>query len=343
MKIVVLAGGLSPERDVSLSSGSLIANALRSTGHRVLLLDVYEGISADESDFEHLFMDNTAKPYSYAVPEIQPDLNEIKARNNNGAALIGRNVLKICQSADVVFLALHGAMGENGQIQALFDVMGIKYTGTGYIGSLLAMDKDLTKRLLRQAGVATADWVVFHDSMSMQYIAEHIGLPCVVKPCSAGSSIGVSIANNLEELKKAINIAKNIDSNIMIEKMIQGREFSVGILKGKALPVIEIIPKEGFYDYKNKYQSGLTTEICPANLSEYETKTVQNIALKVHDILRLGTYSRIDFILNRAGEFVCLEANTLPGMTPTSLLPQEALACGISYEELCNEIVNAAI
>jgi len=243
-----------------------------------------------------------------------------------------------------VFLALHGAMGENGQIQAAFDVLGIKYTGTGYIGSLLAMDKDLSKRLLRQAEIPTAEWLVFtDDSISIEYVIEKIGLPCVVKPCSAGSSIGVSIVHNIEELQKAVSVAKKFESNVLIEQMISGREFSIGILNGKALPVIEIIPKEGFYDYKNKYQTGLTQEICPANLSENDTGRAQSLALRIHDILRLGAYSRIDFILNEKKEFICLEANTLPGMTPTSLIPQEALADGISYIELCNRIVHLAI
>ncbi len=345
MKIVVLAGGLSPERDVSLSSGSLIANALRETGHRVLLLDVYEGLSAHESEFEDLFQDNVnGQPYSYKVSDLEPDLALIKSRNNNGNSLIGPNVLAICQFADLVFLALHGAMGENGQIQAAFDVLGIKYTGTGYIGSLLAMDKDLSKKLLRQAGIPTAEWVVYNaESMSVEELIDIIGLPCVVKPCSAGSSIGVSIVNNIEEIKKAIAIAEKVELSVLIEKMILGREFSVGILDGKALPVIEIIPHEGFYDYKNKYQSGLTREICPAHLSEHDTRTVQSLALNVHDVLRLGTYSRIDFILSKTGNFMCLEANTLPGMTPTSLIPQEALVNGISYVELCDQIVNLAL
>jgi len=343
MKIVVLAGGLSPERNVSLSSGSLIANALREAGQRVLLLDVYEGISAHECDFENLFEDNAARPYSYIVSDVEPDLNEIRSRNNNGDSLIGTNVLKLCQFADVVFIALHGAMGENGQIQATFDVMGIKYTGTGYIGSLLAMDKDLTKKLLSQAQIPTAKWMILSELMSVESVKERIGLPCVVKPCSAGSSIGVSIVQNFEELQNAINNAKKVEQCILIEKMILGREFSVGLLDGVPLPVIEIIPKQGFYDYKNKYQAGLTEEICPATLSEYDTKRVQNLALQIHDILRLGTYSRIDFILDEDGEFICLEANTLPGMTPTSLLPQEALAYGISYVELCNRIINLAM
>jgi D-alanine-D-alanine ligase len=235
-------------------------------------------------------------------------------------------------------------MGENGQIQATFDVMGIKYTGTGYIGSLLAMDKDLTKKLLQKEGIPTAQWLIFtKNSISTEDIIEKIGLPCVVKPCSAGSSIGVSIVHNIEELKTAITIANKIESSILIEKMILGREFSVGLLQDKVLPVIEIMPKEGFYDYKNKYQADLTQDICPANLSEYDTNKVQNLALRISEILRLGTYSRMDFILDVSGEFICLEANTLPGMTPTSLIPQEALANGISYIELCNIIVNAVI
>jgi D-alanine-D-alanine ligase len=343
MKIVVLAGGLSPERDVSLSSGSQIANALREAGHGVLLLDVYEGLQVNENQFDTLFEDNvTGKPYCYKVKDTEPDLNEIKKKSSNGNSLIGKNVLALCKFADIVFIALHGAMGENGQIQATFDVLGIKYTGTGYIGSLLAMDKDLTKKLLQKEGIPTAEWLILSNkSISVGYIIEKIGLPCVVKPCSAGSSIGVSIVHNTLELEAAIALANKVESSILIEKMIVGREFSVGLLLGKALPVIEIIPKEGFYDYKNKYQAELTEDICPASLSKYDTNRVQDLALRISEILRLGTYSRMDFILNANGEFICLEANTLPGMTPTSLIPQEALASGISYVELCNNIVNA--
>jgi D-alanine-D-alanine ligase len=184
MKIVVLAGGLSPEREVSLASGSLIANALREAGHRVLLLDVYEGISSNENEFENLFADNqNAKPYSYQISETEPDLSLIKSRNDNGNSLIGKNVLGLCQLADVVFLALHGAMGENGQIQAAFDVLGIKYTGTGYIGSLLAMDKDLTKRLLRQAEIPTAEWLVFTaDSIPVEIVQRKSGYRVLLSP-----------------------------------------------------------------------------------------------------------------------------------------------------------------
>lgn len=347
MKIVVLAGGLSPERDVSLSSGSLIANALRQKGHRVLLLDVYEGIS-DQPDFDRLFRDHTGEPYTYNVPEKEPDLEELKRRNGNPASLIGPNVLMLCQSSDVVFVALHGAMGENGQLQAVFDTLGIRYTGTGYTGSLLGMDKDISKKLMKQTGIPTAEWNVLNveksdSSTVIDEILRTIGLPCVIKPLSAGSSVGVSIVKDLEALEEALVYAGKVEKNILVEKMIPGREFSVGILDGTALPVIEIIPKQGFYDYKNKYQAGAALEICPARLSETETQKVQSLALRVHHELRLGAYSRIDFILSEAGEFVCLEANTLPGMTPTSLLPQEALAVGISYPELCDRIVHLAL
>lgn len=343
MKIAVVAGGLSPERDVSLSSGSLIANALKLKGHKTVLIDVYEGISANDNDFDNLYEDDINKPYSYVIPDIEPNLSEIKKKSNNGDSLIGSNVIEVCKLADVVYIALHGAMGENGQLQAIFDVMGIKYTGTGYIGSLLAMDKDLTKKLIRQENIPTADWMIVSELVSVSNVYDKIGLPCVVKPCSAGSSIGVSIVHCLDELNNAINNAKKIEQSILIEKMVAGREFSVGILDGIPLPVIEIIPKTSFYDYSNKYQAGLTEEICPANLSEVDTKRVQILALKVFDILRLKSYARIDFILNNNGEFICLEANTLPGMTPTSLLPQEALAFGISYVDLCNYIVDLAV
>ncbi len=342
MKIVVLAGGLSPERDVSLSSGCLISNALRKAGHRVLLIDVYEDILIEGNDFDRLFL-NQVTENTYKIPENKPDLNEIKKRYIHRNSLIGRNILEICKAADVVFIALHGGMGENGQIQAIFDVMGVKYTGTGYVGSLLAMDKDLTKKILRQSALPTPDWMIFDNSVSEEKIIDLIGLPCVIKPCSAGSSIGVSVVKDRKDLNKAVDMAKDVDSCIMIEKMISGREFSIGILNEKPLPVIEIIPKEGFYDYKNKYQSGLTEEICPANLPESLTLKVQKIALEVHTALRLGSYSRIDFIMDKDEEFYCLEANTLPGMTPTSLLPQEAAAVDISYDQLCCKIVNSSI
>ncbi len=342
MKIVVLAGGISHEREVSLSTGSLVANALIEKGHDVVLLDAYMGLDINIEEINSIFHNNSnGLRYKYQVGTEEPNLQELKEKSINESSLIGKNVISICQYADVVFNALHGGIGEDGKIQALFDILGIKYTGSGYIGSLLAMDKDLTKRLLINAGIKTAEWVLFNVKEKENYskvICETIGFPCVVKPCSNGSSIGVSIINNEKQLKSAISEIGEYESNVLIEKFIKGKEFSVGILENEVLPVIEIIPKDGFYDYKNKYQAGFTEEICPARLSNMQTETIKKLAKEVHKVLRLGNYSRIDFILSEE-EFICLEANSLPGMTPTSLLPQEAKACGINYNELCERIV----
>lgn len=335
MKIVVLAGGLSPERDVSLSSGALISNALIENGHDVMLLDLYLG--KNNKEIEPIYRNKkSAYRYSYEIPEQEPNLEAIRASTKSDEELIGEGVIDFCKKAEVVFLALHGAAGENGQLQALFDLHGIRYTGTGYIGSLLAMDKDISKRLMKESGILTADWVCVN-------LREPNGLndvtyPCVVKPCSCGSSIGVTIVENDSELHAAIANAQKYEDSIMIEKKIEGREFSVGILGGRALPPIEIQPLKGFYDYKNKYQKGLTREICPADIAEPIQKQLQNAAQAVHRALRLGFYSRVDFILDKENRAFCLEANTLPGMTPTSLLPQEASAVGISYQELCDII-----
>lgn len=326
MNVVVLAGGLSPERDVSLASGMLISNALVEKGHSVLLLDLYKGIKDDEM---HLLFSNEKRNYDFTIDEEIPELTK-----KNTKDLIGRNVIKICKMADIVFLALHGSIGENGKLQAIFDCMGIKYTGSSYEGSILAMDKILTKKILEHDNIKTPKWHLLKNVRK-----ENIKFPVVVKPANNGSSIGVSIANNLEEFEVAIIEYEKYKDEIIIEEYIKGREFSVGILDKTALPPIEIIPKSGFYDYKNKYQEGKTIEICPPKISQDKIKEMQQIAMKVHNALLLGAYSRIDFILDENGNLNVLEANSLPGMTKTSLLPQEALVAGITYEDLCEKIL----
>ena len=230
-------------------------------------------------------------------------------------------------------------------MQAIFDSFGIRYTDTGYIGSLLAMDKDISKKLMVANHILTPDWILLDrkDSDDYQKGMDEVKFPCVAKPCSCSSSIGVTIVNNTLELDASVKWTQKYENTLLIEKKIEGRESSVGILDHNALPVIEIILKSGFYDYKNKYQKGLTAEICPAQISADLTEKVQKTALEVHQILRLGFYFRIDFILDANQDFYCLEANTLPGMTPTSLLPQEANVAGISYSELCEKIAGAAL
>ena len=343
MKIAVLAGGLSPERNVSLTSGSLIANALSAAGHRVALLDVYK--NADISDIESLFALDTK--HSFSVDEAQPNLEAVIAANGGRRTNIGDGVLDVCREADVVFLALHGAMGENGQLQATLDNYGIhRYTGSDYVGSLLAMDKDIAKKMLRSSGVLTADWIMLRDASaaSADKAEREIDYPCVIKPNSCGSSVGVSIVNNREELERALSDAFAWESMIMCEKLVSGREMTVGILDGEVLPAIEIIPNEGFYDYKNKYQAGKTTELCPAPITDAEYADMAEATRRGFDALRLGMYARFDYIISKeAGRAYCLDANTLPGMTPTSLLPQMAAAIGLGYTELCERLCELAM
>lgn len=337
MDIVVLAGGLSPERDVSLSSGSLIANALMEKGHRVLLLDLYRGLE-DADSFAAAFAEHAQPSYSYAVPPTEPDLTRLIEENGGRADRIGPNVLAVCASADITFLALHGDMGENGQLQAVFDVFGIRYTGTGYEGSLLAMNKAVSKELMEFHGISTPEWV-----MGSGQDGQAPFLPCVVKPVGCGSSIGVSIVETEEAFQAAVGSAMRYEESFLVERKVEGREFSIGVLDGEALPAIEILPADSFYSYESKYQQGGAREVCPAEIGGDLAEALAQKALAVHRILHLGDFSRVDFIVDRDGCIHCLEANTLPGMTPTSLLPQEAAALGISYADLCDRIVQLAL
>ena len=246
--------------------------------------------------------------------------------------------------ADIVFLALHGRTGEDGRVQATLDLLGIPYTGSGYLGSAIAMDKDLTKRVVAPLGVKTPAWMLVEsDGMDIDAICAQAKLPCVVKPDDSGSSIGVSIANDEAELRAALKAAANEGSRILIEQYICGREVQIGILGDKALPSIELIPAEGFYDYRNQYPPGAAREITPAEIPAETEQRLADAALTVFHALHLSAYSRADFILDAEGELWFLEINTLPGMTPTSLVPQEAAAVGISYSELCEQIIAAAL
>ena len=343
MKITVLAGGLSHEREVSLSSGSLIAGALVRRGHEVCLADLYTGKAIDGS--APRFTRSPIEPYK--VSRTIPDLDALKLQTGRGDRRIGEGITALCEAADAVFVALHGDVGENGQLQAYLDMACIPYTGSGYAGSLLAMDKDLTKQLLSRAGVPTAPWVFCDLTQGVEAATDRIeaelGYPVVVKPCSGGSSVGVSMADDRDGLTAAIEKCAAYETSLLAERRITGRELTVSILGGEVLPAVEIIPLQGFYDYENKYQAGLTTEICPANLTETENAALADATRKGFDALRLRGYARFDFILDGDGTPWCLEANTLPGMTPTSLLPQAAAAAGMSYDELCERMVMMAV
>lgn len=341
MKIVVLAGGISTERDVSLVTGSMIYNALKEKGHQTVLLDVYLGWEEDVHDIFALDRD-WSKNFG-AISEINPDISAVKAlRKDNPECAIGPNVVRICSQADIVFLALHGQNGEDGKIQAMFDLLDIKYTGTDYLSSALAMDKSISKELFHKYKIPTPKGITICQS-ERQLIDTWNIFPCIVKVNCGGSSVGVYQARDRQQLEEALEQAFSFEDRVLIEQYIDGREFSIGVIDGEALPLIEVAPKTGFYDYKNKYQAGSTVETCPAELDANVTKAMQSCAETVYRALRLKTYARMDFRMDNEYKFYCLEANTLPGMTPTSLLPQEAAAVGMSFADLCQRIIDSSM
>ena len=340
MKIAVVCGGLSNERDVSISTGTGAARALSANGHQVVLIDLYLGYTAPFGDPDEVFARGSDLGDA-GVGEFSPDLEQIRALRPDSEVRVGPNVLKLCRAADVVFLALHGEEGENGKMQALLDMFGVKYTGSGYLGSALAMNKELSKLLFREAGIATPAGITLTKGQTPY---DGVGFPCVVKPCSGGSSVGTSIVRNAEEYAAALDLAFRYEEHVLVEQYIKGRELTVGVMDGHAMPVIEIIPKSGFYDYKNKYQAGATEEICPAPIGAEATARVRRLAERVAKALKIDAYCRADFLWDAGtDEMYCLEANTLPGMTPTSLIPQMAAAEGMSYGELCEKIIEVSL
>ena len=341
MKIVVLAGGISTEREVSLVSGTQVCLALRKKGHRAILLDVFCGDdrieNAGPDSFPEEYDTEAAAAYARSFDD---KLEEIGKRG----WFFGPNVLKLCNAADAVFMALHGSNGEDGKLQATFELLGIPYTGSSYLGSALAMDKDLTKQLFRENGVPTPKGIVLHKGDEVKSPSENgVGLPCVVMPACGGSSVGVSIPQTEEDYLKAVENAFSYENVLVVEQYVKGREFSCGVVDGEAYPVIEIAPLVGFYDYVNKYKAGATIETCPADLPDDLTKKIQDICVRAYHALRLTSYAWMDLMMDGENNVYCLEANTLPGMTPTSLLPQEAAALGMDFPALCEKLIEVSV
>ena len=330
MRIAVLFGGTSEERDVSIASAAQIIPALRGLGHEVYAVDTATG-RLQPPEEQRLLASRvaTAPPSSTAI-------EQVRAR----AIAVSPEAFDI-RATDVVFLALHGGAGEDGRIQALLDLAGMAYTGSNHIASAAAMDKDFAKRLFRAAGVPTADWLMAPAAAAE--VDEALGWPVVVKPSKQGSTVGLTVVRSAGALEAAIQVARAFDDEIMIEKFIPGREFTVGILDQRALPVGEIVVPGDVFDYQSKYQQGGARELFPAPLPPGETTQLQEYALRAHRALKLGTYSRVDFRRDAAGHFWCLEANSLPGMTSTSLLPQAAAAAGIDFPTLLERICRGAI
>jgi D-alanine-D-alanine ligase len=330
MMIAVLFGGTSEERDVSIASAAQIIPVLRALGHEVAAVDTATGrLSLDD---EKQLLANRVVPQSPASAAVD--------RFRSQAIMLAPGALDI-RSADVVFLALHGGAGEDGRLQAILDLAGLAYTGSNHIASAAAMDKDIAKRLFRSVGVPTAEWLM--SPVEARNVETILGFPVVVKPSKQGSTVGVTVVREASKLVQAIQNAAAFDDEVMIEKFILGREFTVGILDGQALPVGEIFAPGEVFDYESKYQPGGAREVFPADIPSTDSALLQEYALRAHRVLKLGAYSRIDFRRDVNGGFWCLEANSLPGMTATSLLPQAAKAAGIDFPELLERICKGAI
>ena len=330
MKVAVLFGGDSMERDVSAASAAQVVKALRTRGHEVSAVDVARGMLSSDAERELLTGRIDRLPPPPATGRGLPAIVD-----STGPAQVLRDI-------DLVFLALHGGSGENGAIQSVLDLAGLPYTGSGRLASAIAWDKDVAKRLFMAAGVPTPEWLM--TPVDAKTVAAKIGYPAIVKPNGQGSTVGLTLVETAHELEAAIAAAARFDSEVMIERYIPGRELTVGILGGEALAVGEIVPAHGpIFDYAAKYQPGGAQEIFPADLTAEQTRRVQELGRKVHAALKLDDYSRTDFRMDAEGGIWCLEVNTLPGLSSSSLLPRSAAAVGIDFPELCERICRSAL
>ena len=345
MKIVVLAGGLSAERAVSLVTGTGICRALRQRGHRAILVDLFLGLEKLPADPESLFDAEDGLCPDAKIEATAPDLEAVRrSRRDQSPRVFGPNVLELCQMADVVFLGLHGRDGEDGRVQAALELLGVPYTGSGYLASGVAMDKAVSKRIMDACGIPTPRWgVLEYGEEDADRLARELPMPCVVKCTTGGSSLGVFLPEDREELRDALVKVRQYGGEVIWEERVYGRELTVAVLGDRALPAVETTPAGKDFDYAAKYQKGGAREVCPAPLTGAEAKAAGELALRVHRALGLEVYSRTDMILDQDGKLWCLEANSLPGMTPTSFVPQEAEAVGMSYGDLCEEIVRLSL
>lgn len=326
MKVTVLTGGTSSERDVAIASAAQVVAALRSRGHSVAVVDTARGF-IPEADEGRLL--------SGTVGRAPPAIADLVALER-GLLLSGLGALPVIREADVIFVSLHGGRGEDGTLQAILDMTGVPYTGSGTLGTALAMDKDVAKQLFRQAGIPTADWMM--TPVESAEVGRRFGWPVIVKPSKQGSTVGLSLVRSGEDFPAAVTLASRYDDEVMVEAFLPGRELTVGVLDGEALAVGEIVCKTEIFDYESKYTPGMAREIFPADIPERTATKCRQLALASHRALKLGGYSRVDFRLDTAGNPVCLEVNALPGMTATSLMPQSAGAAGIPFAELCERI-----
>lgn len=329
-RVTVLTGGSTPERDVALAGAAQVVAALRDRDYQVAVVDTTHGLLSHREERETLIS---------AVGAVPPGPDELARLT--AAELGGRLVdLPSVRDADVVFLVLHGRQGEGGELQALLSSAGVPFTGSGHLGSAMAMDKDVAKKLFRLAGVQTPDWAMWPAEDRM---IQELGWPLVVKPSKVGSTVGLTLVHNAGDLQGAVKQAFEYDDEVVLETFVPGRELTVGILEGEALAVGEIVPQHDIFDYECKYTPGMCDEIFPAKIDDELRDRIRALALQAHMALKLRGYSRVDFRIAGDGSAHCLEANTLPGLTRTSLMPQSAAAAGIEFGDLCERICNTAL
>lgn len=328
LKVLLLLGGTSPEREVSKSTGKSVYQAMQNLGYDVVVIDPAYGINQpfDVEDYfsKKDFSDISNENYLDAINLISP--GEI----------------------DVAFLALHGKYGEDGTIQSLLELKGIKYTGSKVLSSALAMDKIMSKILFEEYNVPTPKWFHFKKNEFSGYevndlIIKKFGYPAVIKPNDQGSTVGLTICKTPDQLNEAIPNAFEFSDRVLVEEFIPGRELTVAVLDNTALPVLEIKPKHGIYDYECKYTAGMSDYIVPAEIPDIVSQSLQKIAVQAYHSLRCEVYARVDFRLSNQNEPYALEVNTLPGMTSLSLVPKMAKAVGISFEQLVEKIINLSL
>ncbi len=335
MKIAVLMGGNSPERNVSLNSGKAVANALQQNNHSVVCIDPALGESCI------LNIENIDAP---ATPPTREELEALPVQNFIKAVLSD-----VFNDVDVVFSVLHGENGEDGIMQALLQARGLRYTGSKVMASALAMDKAQSKIIFSATGVPTPAWAVVTQENAKDYdllkdLRDGFRGSLVVKPNDQGSTVGMTIIENgnLDEMEVAVATALQYSSVAVVEQLIPGRELTVAVIGDEAYPIIEIAPEGGFYDYEHKYTKGMSQYICPAELDDELSSFIQNLAITAHKACGCSGYSRVDFRLDDDNHPWCLEVNTLPGMTATSLVPKAAAAADMDFITLCERIIELA-
>lgn len=342
LNIALIVGGYSSERHISLASGKSLLKALRENKHNVTVIDPIYG---DEKIDENIIFSSI---YTNEYPTAET-LEKLKRDTQN-------KILKcidseIFKNIDLVFIGLHGKFGEDGKFQALLESKGIKYTGSGVMASGIAMDKSISKIIFKYNGIPTPEWMTVQkkEIKNLEYlyseIKKNIGIPFVVKPADEGSTVGLTIIfeDNIELLNSALKLALNYTNKVIFEKYIKGREITVPIIGECAYPVIEVKPKDGYYDFKHKYTKGMTEYICPAEISTELWNKIQELGLQAHNSLGCEVYSRVDFIVDNNDNAFCLEVNTLPGMTELSLVPKSAAVAGENFNQLVEKIINLSI